>query len=62
MNLIYLKIYLFLFFGCGESSLHKGYSFVVLEVLTVVASIAQALESGLRSGGAWVSHCGSVFC
>ena len=34
---IYLKIYLFLFFGCGESSLHKSY-FVVLEFLIVVAS------------------------
>ena len=35
---IYLKIYLFLFFGCGESSVHKSYSFVVLEFLIVVAS------------------------
>ena len=24
--------------------------------------IAQALEFGLRSGGAWASHCGSVSC
>ena len=67
MNLTIFKIfiYLFLFFGCAESSLHTGFSLVAASgehtlvavhgSLTVVASLA---EHGSRCRGSVVAACG----